>query len=95
MAFAHLWQLADMGFKFAQRRFGLTFQADHRKDRDRKAQLAGVQLGVIAADHPGFLQRADAAQARRRGQADALRQLDIGDAALVLQFGQQMPVDVV
>jgi hypothetical protein len=48
---------------------------------------------VIAADHAGFLQRAHPAQARRRGQPDALGQLDIGDAPFVLQFGQQAAVD--
>jgi len=34
-------------------------------------------------------------QARRRGQADALRQFDIGDAAFRLQFCQQAPVNII
>ena len=50
---------------------------------------------MVAADHAGFLERAHPAQARRRGQPDALRQLDVGDAAFVLQLGQQPAVDLI
>ena len=42
-----------------------------------------------------IVQRADAAQARRGGQADAVGQLDIGDSPLVLELTQQAPVDIV
>ena len=50
---------------------------------------------MIAAEHPGILQRAHPAQAWRRGQADALRQLDIGNAPFGLQFRQQATVNLV
>jgi hypothetical protein len=50
---------------------------------------------MVAPDHAGILQRADPAQAGRRGQPDALGQLDIGRPPLVLEFGEQPPVDLV
>ena len=78
-----------------QRLFGLAFQAHQREDGDREAQLGGVEIGVIALDNPGFFKAADAAQARRRGQPDALGKLDVGDASFVLQFREQPTVDLI
>jgi hypothetical protein len=46
-------------------------------------------------DEAGLLQRAHAAQAGRRGNADAARQFDIGHAPVGLQFAQDGPVDTV
>ena len=93
--FAHFGQVQHRGFEFAQRVFGLALQADHGENRDRKAQLRRIEFSVIAANDPVLFQCANAAQARRRGQADAMRQLDIGDSAFVLQFRKQATIDFV
>src|SRR3546814_17468399 len=62
--------------KLAQARLGLALEADHCENGDGITQLGRIKIGVIAADNAGFLQRAHAPQARRRGQAHALRPLD-------------------
>jgi hypothetical protein len=54
-----------------------------------------VQFGMITADHAFFFQRTDTAQTWGSRQTDALGQFNIGNAALVLQFGQQAPVDLI
>jgi hypothetical protein len=48
---------------------------------------------VVAADIARLLQRAHPAQAGRGRYADAAGQLDIGHAAVVLQFGEDLAVD--
>ena len=75
----------DMRFERREVAFGLAAQADHREHGDRVAQGRGVELGVIALDRAGFLQRADAAQAGRGGQPDAIGQLDIGHPPVRLE----------
>jgi hypothetical protein len=50
---------------------------------------------VIALDHARLFKAADAAEARRCGQADSLRQLDVGHAPVGLQFAQDREVDFV
>ena len=42
-----------------------------------------------------ILERANAAQARRRGEPDTLCQFDVGDAPVALKLGEQPPVDLV
>ena len=66
-----------------------------REHGDAVAERLGIDVGVIAADISGLLERAHAAQARRGGNAGAARQLDIGHAAVVLQVPQYPPVDPV
>jgi hypothetical protein len=63
------------------------------KTGDLEAQFAGVDLGVVAGDVAGLLQRADAAQAGRRGNAHAAGQFHVGHPAIGLKFGQDAPVD--
>ena len=67
MTFAHFGQVAHRFFELAQCFFGLAFQGNHRENGDREAQFRAIQIGVIAADHAQFLERADPAQAWRRG----------------------------
>ncbi len=55
--------------------------------------VCGSEFGVIAADHPGLFQAADAAQAGRRGDARAPRQFDVGHSPVGLQFRQDATVD--
>ena len=71
----------------------LAGQADKDEAGDLKAQRLAVQFGVIALDIAGLFQRPHAAQAGRRGDLGAARQLHIGDAAIGLQLGQDAQVD--
>jgi hypothetical protein len=57
--------------------------------------LVAVDLGVIALDEAGFLQRPHAPPAGRGRQAHALRQLGVGEAAVGLQFLQDCEVELV
>ena len=84
-----------MIFELAERFLGLTFQRNEREDGDRITQLRRVQFGVIALDDAGFLERANPAQARRRGQPDARGQFHVGHPAFVLQLGQQPAIDLI
>ena len=68
-------------------------QAHHREDLHFEAQLARVDLGVVAADEPLLLERAHTAQAGRRGNAHALGKFDVGHTTVGLQFGQNLSVD--
>src|SRR5690606_4295699 len=79
----------------AQVFLGLALQADHGEDRDREPETRRVEIGVVSADDPGFLQGADAAQARRGGKSHATGQLDVGHPALRVQVREQSPVDAV
>lgn len=95
MALAHFGQFAHMVFERAQGFFGLALEADEREYGNGEAQFGGIEIGVVPLNNASFLETADAAQARRRRQADALRQLDVGDAPFILQLAQELPVDVV
>ena len=50
---------------------------------------------MIAADRAHLLQRPDAAEAGRRGQADALGEFDIGHPPVGLEMGEDLAVDTV
>src|SRR5690606_12245097 len=92
VAFAHFGQSGDVLLERAQIAFGLALQADHGEDHDREAEAGRVEIGVVAADHARFLQRTHAAQARRSGEPDPARQIDVGDAPFRLEFSQQPAV---
>ena len=53
----------------------------------------GVDVGVVAADHAGALERAHAAQARRGREADALGQLDVGEPPVGLQLAEDCAIE--
>jgi hypothetical protein len=95
VAFAHFGQRADMILELAQCDLGLALEAHHGEDGDPEPQLRAIEIGMVATNHACVLERAHAAQAGRRGQPHALRQLDIGDPPLALQLGQQAPIDPV
>ena len=83
---------------FLERReigLGLAMQADVREHRHAEAEVIGVELGVVALDVAGLFQRANAAQARRRRDADRLGQPHVRHAAVVLQGRQDAAVDFV
>ena len=74
-------------------RLGLARQMHHREDGHLIAELLFVEQSAVALDIARLLQRADAAQARRRRDSDATRQLHVGDAAVLLQLLEDLAVD--
>ena len=74
---------------------GLARQMDGRKYRDVETELSRIEQPAIALDVAGLLQRPDAAQARRRRNADAFGQLNIRDSAVSLDFAQDFEVNFV
>jgi hypothetical protein len=66
---------------------------DHREGDHLAAEFLLVEPSAVAADVAGVLEGADPAQARRRRNADALRQLHIRHAAILLKFAQDMAID--
>ena len=95
MAFAHFGQGVDMVLERLEIGLGLALEADHREHGDGVAQHRRIDHGMIGGDGAGFLQRTDTAQARRCRQPDLARQIHIGHPAIVLQFAQDLQVDVV
>ena len=93
MAFAHFGNVGDMRFEGGEVVLRLAAQRHHREDGNREAEAGGIEIGVIAADHTRFLQRADAAQAGRRGEADAFGELDVGHAPILLQMSEDLTID--
>ena len=51
----------------------LAVETNNREESDLPAELLGVWVGVVAADDAGFFQRADPAQAGRRGNTRSAR----------------------
>src|SRR5262244_855097 len=66
---------------------------DHGEDRDLIAEALLVEQRPIALDVTGLFERAHAAQAGRRGDTDPAREFHVGDAAVVLQFFENLTVD--
>ena len=77
----------------AQFGFRLVVQADEAEGDDVEAEHRGVDHGAVAANDAGLLEPLYPPEARRCRYADAARKLDIGDAALLLQLAQDLPVD--
>ena len=79
----------------AQVAIGLARQPDLGEDRDVEAEFRRRELGMVAADDPGLLQRAHPAQTGRRRQTDLTRQFDIAHAPIRLQRGEDLTIDLV
>jgi hypothetical protein len=60
----------------------LVRELDQDLDLERAAVGGRVDLGVVAADDAGLLERAHAPQAGRGREADALGQLDVREAGV-------------
>ncbi len=58
----------------------------------RQAELARIEQGAVTGDDAGLLQRTHAAQTGRRRQADAVGQILIADAAVVLEYLENLAV---
>src|SRR5262245_66109690 len=65
----------------------------HGEDGHLVAELLFVEQRTIPLDETRLLQRADATQAGRCRDADPARQLHVGDAAVLLQFLEDLAVD--
>src|SRR5262249_11529656 len=74
---------------------GLAMQPDHGESRDVEAKRSIVEERSIAADEPGFLERADSPQARRRRDAYFAGKLHIGNATVGLQLTQDASIGLV
>src|SRR5260221_1280054 len=92
---AHLGPGERQGFERLQVRLGLARQPDLGEDGDAEAQQFRIDVGMISADEAGLLERAHAPQARRRRDARALGEIDIGHAATGLQVTQDASIDLV
>ena len=74
---------------------GLAAQADHCEYGDAIAEFRGIEVGMIGPDDPRFFERTDPAQARRRRESHHLRQFDIGQSPVFLQFPEDLEVDLI
>ena len=81
--------------KLRQHCVRLVVEPDQGVEGHLVAQQLAFDFGVIALDVAGLFQGAHAAQTGRRGDADALCEFDVGDAAFVLQFAQNLQVDFI
>ena len=63
------------------------------KGYEVEAKLRRVEHRVIAFDDARLFQLAHTAQAGRRGNADAVCEIDIGHAPVALQFPQDFQID--
>lgn len=70
----------------------VAFHLDPDEHREAEADLVAVDAGLVAANHPGLFQQAHAAQAGGRGEADLLGQLDVAQAAVALEGGEDAVV---
>ncbi len=61
----------------------------------RQAEERAVEHGGVTGDHPGGLQGAQPAQARRRRHVQPLGERGVRDPAFALQDGQHLAVDTV
>ena len=78
--------------KRAQVRLRLAVQADVGEGDDLESQVFFVEQREVAGYDACLLKCPHAAQARRRGHPNLTGQLDIGDAAVGLQFLQDAPI---
>src|SRR5437899_1100785 len=65
----------------------------HGEDGDLVPEQLLVEQGAITLDVTSLFERADAAQTRRRRNADPARQFDVGHAAVALQFFENLSIN--
>jgi len=74
---------------------GMLLQRDGHQRRDAEAQSLGIEEGAIAADGADLLQALQAPGALRGREGDHLGQGHIGHAAVTLERGQDLAVEIV
>src|SRR5580658_1108161 len=92
---AHLGPGEGQDLEGLEIRLRLAREADLGEDRDAEAQRLGIDVGVVAPNEAGLLERAHAPEAGRRRDAGALRQIDVGHATGRLQIAQNASIDLV
>ena len=95
MAFHRLLDLLQRLLKAGKVDLAVVLQGDLGEDGQGRAQLGHVDLRRIAGDIARLLQLLNAHQAGAGRQVDQVGQLDIGDAAVLLQLVQDADVDAV
>ncbi|KGC39929.1 hypothetical protein DO73_4924 [Burkholderia pseudomallei] len=93
MALDHLRQVLDRFGEVSDGVRVLFFQPDPREHGQPAADLRGIEHRDVPLDHAGFLEQPHAPQARRRRQADFLREFDVLLPAVALQCPQDAPID--
>jgi hypothetical protein len=70
---------------------------DRQADEHGQAQPGAgtADLGVVSGDDPAGFERLDPAQARRRRERDGVREVDVGDPAVLLEPGHDGTIDSV
>ena len=89
-----LWQLGGGGGQA----FGRALVARYRdadEGGDGVAGEAGVDRGVVAGDDASFLEAEDSLFDGGRGEAYAAAELSEGQAGVALEFGEDLPGDLV
>ena len=95
VAFQDVGHLGHLTLKGVQQVIGLALQGDFDKDHRGFAQSPRVQKGDVTGDVALFFQPLGAAVAGTGRQVHAFRKLGIGDAAILLQDGQDAAVGCV
>ena len=91
-ALQHLGQQPDGRLKIFETLRCVAIHGDIDQRHQAQAQLPGVQQSPVAADQTRLFKRPHPAQAGRGRQANAVGQVLVGDAALLLQYFQYVPV---
>jgi hypothetical protein len=84
-AFQHLRQGGDAGFEVFEALRGVAVHGDIDEGHQGEAQFLGIHHCAVTGDDARLFQGLDPAQAGRGGEADAVGQLLIAQAALLLQ----------
>src|SRR3546814_10776656 len=92
VALQHLGIGADLGLEAVEVVLLLALQLDRDEHRDRQADGILVQEGDVARDHARVLELPHPPEAGRRREPDALGQLHVGQASVVLQRGEDLAV---
>ena len=92
-ALAHRRPALDARLEAGKLRLPLRRELDHREEHHLVAEHLRVEQRPVAPDVAGLLERPHPAQARRRRETDATRELHIRDAGVVLELAQDGKVD--
>ncbi|MNZ88686.1 hypothetical protein D3C78_1075840 [compost metagenome] len=95
MALHHLVDLFDNAEEAGEIDLAVVLQRNLGENSQRLAELVDVDLRRITLDITFRLQLLYPHQARAGRQIDKLRQLDIGDATVFLQFIEDLDIDPV
>jgi hypothetical protein len=75
--------------------FGLAGESHKSVSGNLIPQRLSIEFRMVTLDIPGPLQNPDPAQAGWCGNPNSASKLDIGHSTIGLEFGQNLPVDIV